>query len=108
MELLRLHPARGHLPECTCQMRLSHDPLKISASFDEANLVSRAGLVPVMGLAERAGLAALARRHVTIGASAAVRAGSDERLGLDRDAIAGGSGRPPKRGQERTGYLDKT
>ncbi len=37
-------------------MRLSHDPLKISASFDDPNLVSRAGLVPVMSLAERAGL----------------------------------------------------
>jgi hypothetical protein len=56
-------------------MRLSHDPLKISASFDEANLVSRAGLVPVMGLAERAGLAALVRGHVTIAAAAEVNAG---------------------------------
>jgi len=45
-------------------MRLSHDPLKISASFDDPNLVSRAGLVPVMALAERAGLAGLVRRHV--------------------------------------------
>jgi hypothetical protein len=55
-------------------MRLLHDPLKISASFDEANLVSRAGLVPVMGLAERAGLAALVRSHVTIAAAAGVNA----------------------------------
>jgi hypothetical protein len=47
-------------------MRLSHDPPKISACFDDPNLVSRAGLVPVMGLAERAGLAALAREHVRI------------------------------------------
>lgn len=39
-------------------MRLSHDPLKISARFDDPNLVSRAGLVPVMSLAERAGLVA--------------------------------------------------
>jgi hypothetical protein len=37
-----------------------------------------------------------------------VNAGSDERLGLDSDAMAGGSGRPQKRGQERTSYLDKT
>ena len=37
-------------------MRLSHDPLRISAAFDDPNLVSRAGLVPVMALAERAGL----------------------------------------------------
>ena len=52
-------------------MRLSHDPLKISASFDDPNLVSRAGLVPVMSLAERAGLAALARRMSRSPASAA-------------------------------------
>jgi len=53
-------------------MRLSHDPLKISASFDDPNLVSRAGLVPVMALAERAGLHALARRHVRIAARTGV------------------------------------
>jgi hypothetical protein len=47
-------------------MRLSHDPLLISASFDDPNLVSRAGLVPVMSLAERAGLHALVRRNVQI------------------------------------------
>ena len=47
-------------------MRLSHDPLKNSARFDDPNLVSRAGLVPVMALAERAGLHGLTRRHVRI------------------------------------------
>jgi hypothetical protein len=41
-------------------MRLSHDPLRITASFDDPNLVSRAGLAPVMALAERAGLQATA------------------------------------------------
>ena len=51
-------------------MRLLHDLLKISASFDDPNLVSRAGLVPVMTLAERAGLHALARRHIQIAARA--------------------------------------
>ena len=40
-------------------MQLSHDPLRISASFDDPDLVSRGGLVPVMALAERAGLQAL-------------------------------------------------
>jgi hypothetical protein len=53
-------------------MRLSHDPLKISASFDDPHLVSRAGLVPVMSLAERAGLGALVRRHVQITAKTGV------------------------------------
>ena len=47
-------------------MRLSHDPLRTHASFDDPNLVSRAGLVPVMALAGRAGLAALVREHVTV------------------------------------------
>lgn len=60
-------------------MRLSHDPLKTSARFDDPNLVSRAGLVPVIALAERAGLFALAREHVTVagpcGANAAVKIG---------------------------------
>src|ERR1700745_4126503 len=53
-------------------MRLSHDPLRISASFDDPNLVSRGGLVPVMALAERARLQAFVRRHVTIAAKAGV------------------------------------
>jgi len=60
-------------------MRLCHDPLKTSASFDDPNLVSRAGLVPVMSLAERAGLEALVRRHVQIagpcGANPGIKAG---------------------------------
>src|SRR5256886_15247954 len=53
-------------------MRLSHDPLRISASFDDPNLVSRGGLVPVMALAERAGLESLVRRRVTIAAKTGV------------------------------------
>jgi hypothetical protein len=32
---------------------LSHDLPKTQASFDDPNLVSRAGLVPVMALAEQ-------------------------------------------------------
>ena len=40
-------------------MRLLHDLAKIHATFDDPNLVSRAGLVPVMALAQRAGLADL-------------------------------------------------
>ncbi len=48
-------------------MRLFHDPIRTHASFDDLNLVSLAGLVPVMSLARRCGLLALARRHVSIG-----------------------------------------
>ena len=47
-------------------MRLLHGLAKIHASFDKPNLVSRAGLVLVMALAQRAGLAALAGQHVAI------------------------------------------
>ncbi|HUY50188.1 MAG TPA: hypothetical protein VMV92_31535 [Streptosporangiaceae bacterium] len=53
-------------------MRLLHELARIHASFDEPNLVSRAGLVPVMALAQRAGLADLAGENVRI----ARRAGS--------------------------------
>ena len=47
-------------------MRLLHDLAKIHATFDDPNLVSRAGLVPVMALAQRAGLAGLVDEHVRI------------------------------------------
>jgi DDE family transposase len=47
-------------------VRLLHDLAKIHVTFDDPNLVSRAGLVPVMALAQRAGLAGLAGEHVRI------------------------------------------
>ena len=55
-------------------MRLLHSLAKIQATFDDPNLVSRAGLVPVMALAQRAGLAALAGEHVRIGRRCGVNA----------------------------------
>jgi DDE family transposase len=55
-------------------VRLLHDVAKIHATFDDPNLVSRAGLVPVMALAERAGLAALAEEHVRIARPCGVNA----------------------------------
>ena len=55
-------------------MRLSHSPARTQASFDDPHLVSHAGLVPVMALAERAGLAALIRQHVQAGGGAGVNA----------------------------------
>jgi hypothetical protein len=45
---------------------LLHGLTKIHATFDDPNLVSRAGLVPVMALAQRAGLGELAGGHVRI------------------------------------------
>ena len=56
-------------------MRLLHDPTKISATFDDPHLVSQAGLVPVMTLAQRAGLGDLAAEHVRIARPCGVNAG---------------------------------
>jgi hypothetical protein len=53
---------------------LSHDLAKIHASFGDPNLVSRAGLVPVMALAQRSGLAALTAEHVAIAGRCGVNA----------------------------------
>ncbi len=55
-------------------MRLLHDLAKIQATFDDPNLVSRAGLVPVMALAQRAGLGKLVAEHVRIGRRGGVNA----------------------------------
>jgi hypothetical protein len=61
--------------EDTSQVRLLHDLAKIHASFDDPNLVSRAGLVPAMARAQRAGLDGLVRGHVRIGRRCGVNAG---------------------------------
>jgi hypothetical protein len=53
-------------------MRSLHDPRKISALSGDPNLVSRAGLIPVMSLGERAGPGGLVRRHVHLTAEAGV------------------------------------
>ncbi len=55
-------------------MQLWHSPARTHASFDDPDLVSRAGLVPVMALAERCGLPALVRRHVKITSRTGVNA----------------------------------
>ena len=55
-------------------MRLLHGQAKIHATFDDPNLVSRAGLVPVMALAQRAGLGGLVAEHVRIGHRCGVNA----------------------------------
>jgi Transposase DDE domain group 1 len=55
-------------------VRLLHELAKIHATFDDPNLVSRAGLVPVMALAERAGLGDLVDDHVRIARRCGVNA----------------------------------
>ena len=47
-------------------MQLSHDPAVVDAVFDEANLVSCAGLAPVLALAEQAGLSELLAGQLTV------------------------------------------
>jgi hypothetical protein len=60
--------------EDTSQVRLLHDLAKTHASFDDPHLVSRAGLVPVMALAQRAGLSDLVEEHVRPGGPCGVNA----------------------------------
>ena len=55
-------------------MRLLHSLAKTHASFDDPNLVSHAGLVPVMALAQRAGLTDLVAEHVMPGGECGVNA----------------------------------
>jgi hypothetical protein len=55
-------------------VRLLHEFAKIHATFDDPHLVSQAGLVPVMALAQRAGLGDLAGEHVRISRPCGVNA----------------------------------
>ena len=55
-------------------MRLLHELAKIHATFDDPHLVSQAGLVPVLALAERAGLGRLTAEHVRISRPCGVNA----------------------------------
>jgi hypothetical protein len=43
-------------------MQLSHTPAAIDASFDDPNLIGSAGLLPLVALAEAAGLGGAGRR----------------------------------------------
>ena len=52
-------------------MRVCHD---VTAVFDDPNLVSCAGLAPVLQLAERAGLQGLVAEHVQLGKPGGVNA----------------------------------
>jgi hypothetical protein len=56
-------------------MQLSHTGASLSVSFDEPNLVSAAGLVPVMGLALAAGLGDLADEWLSVPTGKGANAG---------------------------------
>lgn len=47
-------------------MQFTHAPAAVSAVFDDPNLVSAAGLVPVLRLAQRAGLDELAQERLSV------------------------------------------
>ncbi|MFZ2116982.1 MAG: IS1380 family transposase [Pseudonocardiaceae bacterium] len=57
-------------PKGIYEVRACHTAAAVSATFDEPNLVSCAGLVPVLRLAQRAGLHAVAQQRVRLPASA--------------------------------------
>lgn len=56
-------------------MRLSHTLGRTSVAFDDPNLVSAAGLVPVLALADRAGLGRLADEHLRVPTDKGANAG---------------------------------
>ena len=56
-------------------MQLSHSLEAMSAVFDEPNLVSSSGLVPVLALAESAGLSDLADEHLSVPTDKGANAG---------------------------------
>src|SRR5664279_3839752 len=66
---------RSHKPEQKAirEMKLSQIP-RAAATFDEANLLPSAGLVPVMRLARRAGLESLVTRFLTVPGGAGTNA----------------------------------
>ena len=55
-------------------MRVSHSPQLVSAVFDDPNLVSCAGLAPVVALAQRCGLTDLVAERLTLPAKGGVNA----------------------------------
>jgi len=104
-------------------VRLLHSLAKAHASFDDPNLVSHAGLVPVMALAERAGLADLVAEHVRPAGECGVNAhlkvpclvagmaaGADSIDGMDllrhgaMDALFGGVRAPSTLGSHLRSY----
>src|SRR5690606_5476158 len=57
-------------------MQFKHAPAAVSAVFDDPNLVSAAGLVPVLRLARSAGLAELAQGRLSVPTDKGANAGA--------------------------------
>lgn len=60
--------------EDTSQVRLSHAAAKTHAVFDDEHVIAHGGLVPVMRLADRCGLAGLVAEYVRVAARCGVNA----------------------------------
>src|SRR3954452_19961083 len=56
-------------------MQLCHTPRATSAAFDDPNLVSSVGLVPVLALARSSGLHQLAQQQLTVPTDKGANAG---------------------------------
>jgi hypothetical protein len=85
-------------------VRLSHIPARTSAVFDDPNLVSHGGLVPVMALAERAGLPELLAEHVRPGGGCGVNAAA--KVGCLVAGMAAGADSVDDMGLLRHGAMD--
>ena len=85
-------------------MRLSHSPGRARASFDDPNLVSHGGLVPVMALAERAGLPGLLAHPVRPGGECGINA--DLKVGCLVAGMAAGADSIDNMGLLRHGAMD--
>jgi hypothetical protein len=85
-------------------VRLSHGPARTQALFDDPNLVSHGGLVPVMALAERAGLPELLAEHVSPGGECGVNA--DLKVGCLVAGMAAGADSIDDMGLLRHGAMD--
>jgi hypothetical protein len=73
---LGLATVPNHPPqEGIFKMRLSHTLGRTSVAFDDPNLVSAGGLVPVLALAESAGLRDLTGEHLTVPTDKGANAG---------------------------------
>ena len=70
-------------------MKLSHRFPPASAVFDDPNLVSAAGLIPVVKLAQDAGLSALADQHLSVPGDKGAHAGNKV-MSLVAGMVAGG------------------
>jgi hypothetical protein len=64
--MMTVAEARGSHRRKALSVKLLHTWSHAAVKFDDENLVSCPGLVPVMSLAERAGLSSLVDEHVAI------------------------------------------